>query len=539
MLTEQLCHDELEHAQALLDDDSVVALAETFRMLGDITRVRILDAISRSELLRLRHRRAARAERIGRVPPAAAAARHASGAAAPRRPQIFYTLDDHHIVRLFEQGLEHVQESAPLPRCDGGASAKRHEHRTCTVCELHAESTFKVEGMDCREEVVLIERRFKNLPGLEDFSAPTHGPAPAREVRRGEAVGRRRSPAAVADAGMRAWLEHEEPIATGDPRAARRRSHPAADPARLLAAGLLAATRRRARWLGVVCSRCRLRSGVPPTGAQGLARAAPRARSTSTCSCSSPSPGAIAARRVVRGRVRGLPVRRRAGARSAHPRARAERGPRADGSGARRGAGARRRGERGSPVDRIAPGAIIVVKPGEKMPLDGEVLAGTSRVNQAPVTGESLPVDKAPGDEVFAGTINGRGALDVRVTRRRRDTTLARIIHLVEQAQAQRAPSQTFVERFARVYTPAVHRAGGGRRRRAAARWSAAPGTSGSIARWCCSSCRARARSSSPRRCRLWRRSPARRARACSSRGARTSSARAACAAWLSTRPAR
>jgi Cd2+/Zn2+-exporting ATPase len=77
-------------------------------------------------------------------------------------------------------------------------------------------------------------------------------------------------------------------------------------------------------------------------------------------------------------------------------------------------------------------------------------------VNQAPVTGESLPVDKGPGDEVFAGTINGRGALEIQVTRVRRDTTLARIIHLVERAQAARAPAQTFVERFARVYTPAV-----------------------------------------------------------------------------------
>ena len=113
-------------------------------------------------------------------------------------------------------------------------------------------------------------------------------------------------------------------------------------------------------------------------------------------------------------------------------------------------------GERRVGVDAIAPGAVIVVQPGEKIPLDGEVVAGHSEVNQAPVTGESLPVDKAPGDEVFAGTINGRGALEVRVTRLRRDTTLARIIHLVERAQAQRAPAQTVVERFARVYTPAV-----------------------------------------------------------------------------------
>jgi Zn2+/Cd2+-exporting ATPase len=96
------------------------------------------------------------------------------------------------------------------------------------------------------------------------------------------------------------------------------------------------------------------------------------------------------------------------------------------------------------------------VRPGEKLPLDGRVAAGDSYVNQAPVTGESLPIEKRAGDDVFAGTINGRGALDVVVTRLRRDSTLARIIHLVERAQAQRAPSQAFVDRFARVYTPAV-----------------------------------------------------------------------------------
>jgi Cd2+/Zn2+-exporting ATPase len=84
------------------------------------------------------------------------------------------------------------------------------------------------------------------------------------------------------------------------------------------------------------------------------------------------------------------------------------------------------------------------------------VAAGESYVNQAPVTGESLPVEKRAGDEVFAGTINGRGALDVMVSRLRRDSTLARIIHLVERAQSERAPSQSFVDRFARVYTPAV-----------------------------------------------------------------------------------
>ncbi len=82
--------------------------------------------------------------------------------------------------------------------------------------------------------------------------------------------------------------------------------------------------------------------------------------------------------------------------------------------------------------------------------------AGESHVNQAPITGESVPVHKTAGDDVFGGAINGRGVLDVEVTRLRRDSTLARIIHLVERAQAQRAPSQTFVDRFARVYTPIV-----------------------------------------------------------------------------------
>ena len=101
-------------------------------------------------------------------------------------------------------------------------------------------------------------------------------------------------------------------------------------------------------------------------------------------------------------------------------------------------------------------GERLRVRPGEKIPLDGRVVAGASDVNQAPITGESLPVDKQPGDEVFAGTINGHGAIEVESPGSVRDTTLARIIHLVESAQAQRAPAQAFVDRFARIYTPAV-----------------------------------------------------------------------------------
>jgi Cd2+/Zn2+-exporting ATPase len=107
-------------------------------------------------------------------------------------------------------------------------------------------------------------------------------------------------------------------------------------------------------------------------------------------------------------------------------------------------------------VEDVRVGDVVLVAPGDKIPLDGHVAAGESHVNQAPVTGESLPAAKQRGDEVFAGTINGRGALDVEVTRLRGDSTIARIIHLVERAQAQRAPSQAFVDRFAHVYTPIV-----------------------------------------------------------------------------------
>ena len=108
------------------------------------------------------------------------------------------------------------------------------------------------------------------------------------------------------------------------------------------------------------------------------------------------------------------------------------------------------------PVKQLKVGDRILVRPGERIPMDGRVLAGSSWVDQAPITGESLPVDKGPGAEVFAGTINGQGALTVEVTRLASDNTLSRIIHMVEEAQAQKAPSQRFVDVFARYYTPAV-----------------------------------------------------------------------------------
>ena len=101
-------------------------------------------------------------------------------------------------------------------------------------------------------------------------------------------------------------------------------------------------------------------------------------------------------------------------------------------------------------------GALVRVRPGGRIPLDGTITAGSSAVNQASVTGESLPVDKTPGDSVFGGTINETGELELKVTAAANDSTLARIIHAVEQAQGTRAPTQTFIDRFAAVYTPTV-----------------------------------------------------------------------------------
>ena len=108
------------------------------------------------------------------------------------------------------------------------------------------------------------------------------------------------------------------------------------------------------------------------------------------------------------------------------------------------------------PVSDLHIGDIILVKPGERFPMDGEVLAGQSAVNQAPITGESIPVAKEVGDDVFAGSINGAAALEILVTRLAADNTISRLIQMVEEAQEKRAPAQRLVDQFARYYTPAI-----------------------------------------------------------------------------------
>lgn len=107
-------------------------------------------------------------------------------------------------------------------------------------------------------------------------------------------------------------------------------------------------------------------------------------------------------------------------------------------------------------VKLVSLDSLVRIAPGERVPLDGTITAGQSAVDQSPLTGESLPVDKAPGDEVYAGTINQAAALEIRVTSLASDSTLSRIIKAVEEAQASRAPTQRFVDQFAAIYTPAV-----------------------------------------------------------------------------------
>ena len=324
---------------------------------------------------------------------------------------------------------------------------------SCTVCELHAESTFKIEGMDCREEVALLERRFKNMVGLEDFSADVMG---QRLHVKYDAA--RLSTAtiadAVADTGMRAWIEHEEPV-TGSAPDERKRRYFVWNSGVALALGLTLDWWRPGNGVAGYLFGWSIGSGILAVGRRAWNSIRTRVLDINVLMIIAVA-GAFLLRQYSEAAAviflfavaQALEARTLERTRNA-VRALMDLTP-ADAL-LRDATGERRVG-----VDTIPVGAVIVVRPGEKIPLDGEVVAGQSAVNQAPVTGESLPVERAPGDAVFAGTINGRGALDVRVTRLRRDTTLARIIHLVERAQAQRAPAQTLVERFASVYTPAV-----------------------------------------------------------------------------------
>ena len=322
---------------------------------------------------------------------------------------------------------------------------------SCTVCELHAESVFKIEGMCCVSEVKLLEQRLKGLQGLEALHADVVGQRLRVQYDAAKLTTARISEA-VAQTGMRAWLEHEEARLTPP---SRWRERVIALSGISIGAGL---AMHAAGVTGVF-------AWLPFLAAVGLAGSQTVGRAWSSLVAQRLDIHVLMMVAVVGAVVLGewaeaasvvflfalaqiLETRAMERARGAI-RALMDLAP---------VEALVRRGGHDTivPVDQVRVADVIVVRPGEKIPLDGIVRAGDSFVNQAPITGESLPVDKAAGDEVFAGSINGRGALEVEVTRLRKDSTLARIIHLVETAQSQRAPSQTFVDRFARIYTPIV-----------------------------------------------------------------------------------
>lgn len=108
------------------------------------------------------------------------------------------------------------------------------------------------------------------------------------------------------------------------------------------------------------------------------------------------------------------------------------------------------------PVSEVNVDEVLVIRPGEKIPLDGRVIRGVSTVNQAPITGESIPVTKQVGDEVYAGTINNEGFLEIKVTKRLNETVLSKIVKLVEEAQKMKSPTEKFIDKFSKYYTPSV-----------------------------------------------------------------------------------
>ena len=321
---------------------------------------------------------------------------------------------------------------------------------TCTVCELHAESTFKVEGMDCHEEVAILQRRLSRLGGLESLDADVMG---QRLTIKYDAAKLSTSgiAEAVAQTGMRAWLEHEQPVESGR---VGRQMQLVIGSGVFLCFGLLLMVVAPGVRTWPLFALSALFGGIP-VGRRALTSARAGLLDINVLMVVAVLGAAVLGEWTEAASVvflfalaQLLETRAMERARGAI-RSLMELAP-SEAIVRRHGA------ERRIAVDDVCVGDIVLVPPGDKIPLDGRVAAGESDVNQAPVTGESLPAHKQPSDEVFAGTINGRGALDVEVTRLRGDSTIARIIHLVERAQAQRAPSQAFVDRFARIYTPIV-----------------------------------------------------------------------------------
>ncbi|MCL4845057.1 MAG: cadmium-translocating P-type ATPase [Acidobacteria bacterium] len=339
------------------------------------------------------------------------------------------------------------------PRGPVAGSAPAATPTACGLCEVHAESTFRVEGMDCHEEVAILEKRLGRVPGVHGLTADVMG---QRLLVKHDAarVGARAIADVVSATGMRAWLERDDATPTQTATTRWRQRLVVASGASLAVAVALHAA--GAPMTAVIPPYvASIVTGGVFTVRRALAAVRARALDINALMTIAVTGAVILGEWFEAATVVFLfAVAQWLETRSLD---RARRAIRALMDLAPAEATVRRQGrDERVPLAQVAVGDLVLVGPGEKIPMDGVVVAGHSDVNQAPVTGESLPAAKQPGDRVFAGSINGAGALDVDVSHVAADSTLARIIHLVEQAQAQRAPAQAFVDRFARIYTPAV-----------------------------------------------------------------------------------
>ncbi len=323
----------------------------------------------------------------------------------------------------------------------------------CTQCVLHAVATFRIDEMDCAHEVAILEHRLGRLDGIAALDADVL----ARRLRvhfDAATTDTARIAEAVAETGMRAWPVDGVSRTADD---ARRTTFP-----HLLAGAVVANLLAFAAWAAAAppwTVRVLLLVAIAQALPGPLARAwqAVRGRRLDIHTLMVVAVlGALlidewfeaAAVVVLFGIAQWLETRSLERARRAVrevfaivPEMAEVRGP---GGLAVRS------------VRDVAPGTDVLVRPGSRVPLDGVVLEGTSMVDQSAITGESVPVERVPGDAVYAGSINGDGAIVVRVERPHDDTAVARILHLVEQAQSRRADVQTLVDRFAAVYTPVV-----------------------------------------------------------------------------------
>jgi Cd2+/Zn2+-exporting ATPase len=325
--------------------------------------------------------------------------------------------------------------------------------RRCDQCVEHAETTFRIEDMCCAHEVAIIERRLGRLAGIAALDADVLG----RRLKvhfDAATIDQGRIAEAVAETGMRAW-----PVDQGarTVEAARQTTFPA-----LLAAAVVAAAAAGAAWAADAAlwvQKALLLAAIVlalPGTALRASQAIRGRRLDIHVLMVVAVIGALlidewfeaAAVVVLFGIAQWLETRSLERARRAVREVFAIVPEMVE---VREADGVAVKSVREVPV-----GAEMLVRAGSRVPLDGVVVEGASTVDQSAITGESMPVERAAGDAVFGGSINGDGALVVRTTREYDDSTVARILHLVEEAQARRARVQTLVDRFAAVYTPAV-----------------------------------------------------------------------------------